>query len=117
MIPLDGSANELFNKICTVIDPFYAKVYDGGDGDRFRMDADVGKIPDPIHDDKEIDIEPIPWGEYGHFCPVTFVEDNWLVPGNQEEEECTLFVYGKKYCFYSDKQAKKFKRRIEFYVN
>ena len=76
---MDGAINEIFNKICTVIDPFYPKDYEE---EMFRVDADVGKVPDPNNEDKELDIEPVPWGEYGHFCPVTFVEDNWLVPGN-----------------------------------
>ena len=70
----------MFNKVCTLIDPFYSKVY--ADDDRFRKDADIGKCPDPDHEDKELEIEPIQWGEFGHFCPVTFIEDNWLVPGN-----------------------------------
>ena len=45
MIPIDGSVKDMFNRICTAIDPFYAKVY--GDDDRFRKDGDVGKCPDP----------------------------------------------------------------------
>jgi hypothetical protein len=100
ILPLDGDVDEVFNRICTTIDPFYPKTYEE---ERFRKDADVGKIPDPNNDDGELDIEPVQWGEFGHYCPVTFIEDNWLVPGNTEEEELTLYVYGKKYCFYSAK--------------
>ena len=111
-IPLEGTCDEVFNRICTAIDPFYPKDYEE---EIFRKDEDVGKIPDPVNEEKELDLEPIPWGEFGHFCPVTFVEDNWLVPGNQEE--CTLFIRGKKYCFYNEQLMKKFKRRVEFYVN
>lgn len=28
---------------------------------------------DPNDNDKEVIVEPVPWGEYGNFCPVTFV--------------------------------------------
>jgi len=45
---------------------------------------------------------------------VTFIEDNWLVPGNEEIES---FVYGRRYRFYSEAQQKKFKRKVGFYTS
>jgi len=43
-IPLEGTCDEVFNRICTAIDPFYPKDYEE---EIFRKDEDVGKIPDP----------------------------------------------------------------------
>lgn len=38
--------------------------------------------------------DPMPWGEYGPYCPVTLKDEGWLVPGNQEK---VAFVQGQKH--------------------
>jgi hypothetical protein len=29
---------------------------------------------------------PLPRGEYGYFCPITFTQSSWLIPGTAENE-------------------------------
>lgn len=59
-----------------------------------RYPADVGEEDDPI-----------PWGEYGNYCPVIFKDEQWLVPGRGENE---VIVRGKRHKFYTEDQKKKF---------
>ena len=66
----------MFNKIRTAIDPFYVKV---DDENNIRVSGDINEEED----------DPLPWGEFGPYCPVTMVKDNWLVPGKPDKE---LFV-------------------------
>ncbi len=108
-ISLEGTADELFNRICTVIDPFYPKE---NEEESVRNAPEIWN--DPEDNEKEVVIEPVPWGEFGPYCPVTFIEDNWLVPGNEEIES---YVYGCRYRFYNEQQKKKFKRKISFYTH
>jgi hypothetical protein len=49
-ISLEGSIDEVFNKICTAIDPFYPK--DLGEEEIYRSNEDVGKIADPNNEDE-----------------------------------------------------------------
>lgn len=57
-------------RIRNEIDPFYQKVDLAED---VRVSADLGE------DDKKL-----PKCDYGDFCPITFVKDNWIVRGNPE---------------------------------
>jgi len=35
-------------------------------------------------DINEEEDDPLTWGEFGNFCPVTYTKDNWLVPGKPD---------------------------------
>ena len=58
-IPIEGTEDELFNRICTHIDPFYPKQ---NDDENVRNEEQTWADP---KDEKEYVIEPVPWGEYG----------------------------------------------------
>jgi adenylate/nucleoside-diphosphate kinase len=74
------------------IDPFYLKA---DVPDDVRTTADLGE------DDRSL-----PKGDFGDFCPVTYVTDNWLVKGSSENE---VTVFGKTYWFAGEKEADLFK--------
>jgi adenylate/nucleoside-diphosphate kinase len=48
----------------------------------------------------------LPKGDFGDYCPVTYVRDNWLVLGNPEFE---VIVNGKTYLLAGEKEAEEFK--------
>ena len=74
------------------IDPFYLKV---DVPDDVRTTADLGE------EDKKL-----PKGDFGDFCPVTYVTDNWLVRGNPEQE---VTIHGKSYWLSGEKEAELFR--------
>ena len=47
----------------------------------------------------------MPRSDFGDFCPVTYLQDNFLVRGNYEFES---FVFGKRYVFAGEEQKKLF---------
>jgi len=60
-----------------------------------RVTADLGE------EDK-----PLSKGDFGDYCPVTFVNDNWLVRGNPEKE---VIINGKTYFLAGEKEEEEFK--------
>jgi len=60
-----------------------------------RTTADLGE------EDKRL-----PKSDFGDFCPVTYVKDNWIIKGNPEFEAT---VYGKTYTFAGEKEIEEFK--------
>ena len=63
--------------------------------DDVRVSADLGE------EDKRL-----PKGDFGDFCPVTYINENWLVRGNPEKEAT---VFGKTHIFADDKELEEFK--------
>ena len=61
----------------------------------------------------EENIEPIPYSEYGPYCPICLVNEGWLQLGKEEFE---LQVRGLRYRFYSEKDMEDFKLNVEYYV-
>jgi adenylate/nucleoside-diphosphate kinase len=55
--------------------------------------------------ENEDTILPLPKGEYGDFCPVTFKDENWLFYGYKEFE---VMVNSRKYIFAGEKERDKF---------
>ena len=48
----------------------------------------------------------LPKGDFGDYCPVTYVKDNWIVRGNPEQE---VTIFGKTYWLAGEKEAEVFK--------
>lgn len=69
-ISCNGDVNTVLIRIRNEIDPFYLKV---DNPDDVRVSADLGE------EDKKL-----PKGDFGDYCPVTFVKDNWMMRGNPE---------------------------------
>ena len=92
----------MFIKIRTAIDPFFL-LPDSAEDYR-TTEADVNIIDDP----EEGVTKWLPKGDFGDYCPVTYVNANWLVKGNREFEST---VHGKTYWFAGEKE------RDDFNVN
>jgi adenylate/nucleoside-diphosphate kinase len=91
-ISCNGSMDDVLIRIRNEIDPFYLKI---DNPDDVRVSADLGE------EDRKL-----PRGDFGDYCPVTYVKDNWLVKGNPENE---VTVFGKTYIFAGEKEAEEFK--------
>lgn len=71
-VSIVGSRDEVFNRIRTTIDPFYVRV---DDESNVRLPGELGDGD-----------EPIPYASYGPYCPITLMEEKWLVPGKEDQE-------------------------------
>jgi adenylate/nucleoside-diphosphate kinase len=91
-ISCNGSVRDVLIRIRNEIDPFYLKI---DNVDDIRTSADLGE------DDKKL-----PLGDFGEYCPVTYVKENWLVRGNPEFE---VIINGKSYFLAGEKEAEEFK--------
>jgi len=91
-ISANGSKDDVFIRIRNEIDPFYLKV---------DVLDDVRTSADRSEEDK-----PLPKGDFGDYCPVTYVNDNWLVLGNPEKE---VIINGKTYFLAGEKEEEEFK--------
>ena len=97
-ISCNGEKETILIRLRNEIDPFYIKV---DNPDDVRVSADLGE------EDKKL-----PKGDFGDYCPVTYVNDGWLVRGNPEQE---VTIHGKTYWLSGEKEAEKFKfNPIEF---
>lgn len=72
-VAIDGSIKDVYNRIRTILDPFFIRCDDEG---MVRVTADINEEED----------DPLQWGEYGPFCPVSFKDENWLLIGKGEFE-------------------------------
>lgn len=70
--------------------------------DDVRVSADLSE------EDKKL-----PKGDFGDFCPVTYVKDNWLVRGNSEVE---VTIGGKTYWPAGEKEAEEFKFNPTYFL-
>jgi adenylate/nucleoside-diphosphate kinase len=69
-ISCNGKIDDVSIRIRNEIDPFYLKV---DNPDDVRVSADLSE------EDKKL-----PKGDFGDYCPVTYVRDNWIVRGSSE---------------------------------
>jgi len=99
-VPINFGEEEFKKQVLWTVDPFYINVDPDGD---VVATGDVGE-----------DDEPVKWGDCGLFCPVTLVDEGWLLPGKEDQE---IQVRGKRYRFYSEEALNKFKLSVEDYVN
>ena len=91
-ISCNGKIEDVTIRIRNEIDPFYLKV---DNADDVRVSADLSE------EDKKL-----PKGDFGDYCPVTYVKDNWIVRGNPEQE---VTIFGKTYWLAGEKEAEVFK--------
>lgn len=82
-----GDVDTVAIRIRAEIDPFFVRVDNPED---VRVTADLGE------DDKRL-----PKGDFGDYCPVTYVKDGWLSKGDPLFEST---VYGKTYVFVGEKE-------------
>jgi YHS domain-containing protein len=87
-----GNIEEVTRTLRKELDPFYLRVDSPDDN---RANADLGE------EDKRL-----PKSDFGNYCPVTYINDNFLQKGNPEFE-CTIF--GKTYTFAGEKEMEDFK--------
>jgi len=98
-----GGTNDVFKRIRLELDPFFLRVDN----------------PENVRTSAEIDEEEreagngLPKGDFGDFCPVTYVNDNWLAKGNLEFEAT---VYGKTYWMAGEKELEEFKVNPDKYL-
>lgn len=88
-IHCNGTRDTVLIRLRNDIDPFYLKVDNPDDS------ADIGE------EDKKT-----PKGDFGDYCPVTYVQDNWLVRGDPTQE---VTIFGKTYWLAGEKEATEFK--------
>lgn len=98
-VAINVSQEEINNQVLLAVDPFY-----------IRVDRETDVVAEG--DLSETD-EPVPWSEYGSYCPVTLVEEGWLVAGKKDFE---LQVRGRRYWFYGQEEQKRFTQNLELYV-
>ena len=92
-IDCSGSIEDVFIKIRTEIDPFFT----------LPDNPEDVKVSEEYEDEEK---KRIPRSDFGDYCPVTYVDAQFLVKGSEEKE---LFVYGKRYLFAGDEELEKFR--------
>jgi adenylate/nucleoside-diphosphate kinase len=96
-IHCNGTPETVLIRIRKEIDPFYLK----------KDSPDVCKVTDLEG------YKGMPKGDFGEYCPVTYVDDGWLVRGSPENE---VIINGKTYWFADPKEAKRFSFNPSVYL-
>lgn len=107
MRDLSGNIDEVHFKIKSKLDPFFTRPDDTTDDIRTAADYE------------EEEIHRMPRGDFGDYCPVTYVDDGYLVKGQVDEEAGEpneLYVHGKRYYFAGAKEMEKFKKNPQKYM-
>lgn len=102
-----GTIDEVHFKIRSRLDPFFCRPDDTTDD--IRTSADY----------EEEEIHRMPKCDFGDYCPVTYVDDGFLVKGGTDEEggdPNELYVNGKRYFFAGTKEMEKFKKQPSKYM-
>ena len=102
-----GDIGQVHFKIRSKLDPFFCRPDDTTDD--IRTSADY----------EEEEIVKMPRSDFGDYCPVTFVDEGYLVKGGSDEdggENNELYVYGKRYFFAGSKEMEKFKNDPSKYM-
>ena len=93
-----GTAEQVHVKLRARLDPFFTQP-DTTDDIRVAADLEEGEE------------HRLPRSDFGDYCPVTYVEDGFLVKGGPDEEggePQELYVRGKRYLFAGEKEKEKF---------
>ena len=98
-IACNGQESDVFIRIRAEIDPFFIQI---DNPDDVRTTADLDE-----------DGKKLPKGDFADFCPVTYVNDNWIVRGNPEFEST---VFGRTYLFAGEKEQEEFKFNPQKYL-
>lgn len=98
-----GSINDVVKRIRLEIDPFFLRV---DNPESVRVTAEI--------DEEEREAgNGLPKGDFGDYCPVTYVNDGWLAKANYEFEAT---VYGKTYWCAGEKELEEFKVNPDKYL-
>jgi adenylate/nucleoside-diphosphate kinase len=98
-IDATGTDEEVLVKLLKELDPFVLQCDNPED---VRVTADLGE------EDRKL-----PKGDFGDYCPVTYVDESFLVKGNPEFEHT---VHGKTYLFAGEKEHETFKKDPSKYL-
>lgn len=102
-----GSISEVFFKLRSKLDPFFTRPDDTTDD--IKVSADY----------EEEEIFRMPRCDFGDYCPVTYVDEGFLVKGGSDEDggdPNELYVNGKRYFFAGSKEMEKFKKNPSHYM-
>jgi hypothetical protein len=102
-----GTIDEVHFKIRSKLDPFFTRPDDTTDD--IRVSADY----------EEEEIKRMPRSDFGDYCPVTYVDDGYLVKGGTDEDggdPNELYVNGKRYFFAGSKEMEKFRKQPARYM-
>lgn len=102
-IDCNGSPEEVFNKIRRAIDPFCLQP---------DKEEDIITTADMPEDDDGVKAR-LPRSDFGDYCPVTFVDEGFMIKGDPEQEEQ---VFGKTYLFATEKERKLFQNNPAKYM-
>lgn len=86
------STEEVTRTIRAAVDPFYLRV---DSAEENRANADLGE-----------EERRLPKSDFGSYCPVTYVNDNFLQKGNPEFE---VTIFGKTFTFAGEKEMEDFR--------
>ena len=100
-IDCTGSIEDVFIKIRTEIDPFFIQADNPED---IKVSEEY---------DEEEDKKRIRKSDFGDYCPVSFVDQKFLIKGSEERE---LFLFGKRFLFAGDEELEKFKFNPQKYL-
>lgn len=104
---LSGSIEEVHFKIRSRLDPFFVRPDDTTDD--IKTSADY----------EEEEIHRMPKSDFGDYCPVTYVDDGFLVKGGSDEDggdPNELYIHGKRYFFAGSAELEKFKKNPAKYM-
>lgn len=102
-----GNIDEVAFKIRSKLDPFFNRPDDTIDDIRTAADYE------------EETLYRMPRSDFGDYCPVTYVEDGYLVKGGSDEDggdPNELYVNGKRYFFAGTKEMEKFRKEPAKYM-
>jgi len=104
---MSGTVEEVHFKIRSRLDPFFVRPDDTTDDIRTAADYE------------EEEIHRMPRCDFGDYCPVTYVDDGFLVKGGADEDggdPNELYIHGKRYFFAGSAELEKFKKRPSKYM-
>ena len=90
-VDCNGTPEEVFIKLRTALDPFFLKP---DNPENCIMSAE-------LEEDEDGNKKRLPKSDFGDYCPVTFVDEGYMVKGDPEQES---LVYGKTYLFSSERE-------------
>lgn len=92
---------EIYLEAEDFIDPFKDKI----DHEDFQREYNFEEV--------NIDVEPVLYGPYGVYCPVTLVEKDWLVKG---KFEFNTRMKGEAVLFCGEEEKERFIRNYKYYL-
>jgi adenylate/nucleoside-diphosphate kinase len=104
-INASGSIDAVAIKIRNDIDPFFLRV-DNPEDVRVSADLPERERDEVTNEFVNPDDKRLPKGDFGDYCPVSYVDEGFLIKGNPELE---VTVFGKTYTFSGEKEMEAFK--------